>query len=51
MTIEDYAVSAGIKKKAFFEAFIQPFDETIQLTDADTRVIATLCFINSLSYD
>ncbi len=40
-----------MKKKAFFEAFIQPLEETIQLGQSDTRVIATMCFLNSLNSD
>jgi hypothetical protein len=49
VTIEDYAVGAGIKKKAFYEQFIKPLEETIQLSAPDIRVLATVCFVNSLS--
>ncbi len=49
INIEDYAQQVKIKKKIFFEEFIEPLDHVIDLSEEDMRIISAACFLNSLT--
>jgi hypothetical protein len=52
VNIEDYATKLKIKKKVFFDEFIAPLEDSmIDLTEADVRILATSCFLNSLTQE